>query len=84
MRSPYVQAQIQAKTTGTALKQINIGELRKVRLPHPPIEKQKSVAAALTAVESHAVQAASLFYAKLTALDELKASLLHQAFSGDL
>jgi type I restriction enzyme S subunit len=84
MRSPCVQAQIQAKTTGTALKQINIGELRRVRLRHPPVQEQTSLAVSLSAVESHTLQAASLCAAKLTALDELKASLLHQAFTGQL
>ncbi len=84
MRSPHVQAQIQEKTTGTALKQINIGELRKVRLPHPPRARQASISDALSMAETHANQVASLYGAKLTALDELKASLLHQAFTGQL
>lgn len=37
MCSGFVQSQIQEKTYGTALQQINIGDLRKLKLPIPPL-----------------------------------------------
>ncbi len=45
MCSGFVQTQIKEKTYGTALQQINIGDLRKLKLAIPPLAEQ----AALTA-----------------------------------
>ena len=84
MRSAGVQSQIREKTYGAALMQINIGDLRKLSLRIPPLEKQKELAARLDALYAEASHLQSLYTRKLAALDELKQSLLHQAFSGNL
>ena len=84
LRSDPVQAQIRAKTYGTALMQINIGDLRQLSLSFPPIGRQASVVEQLDAIQDAAVQLAAVYVRKLTALAELKKSLLHQAFSGQL
>jgi type I restriction enzyme, S subunit len=84
LRSEPFQAQIRAKTYGTALMQINIGDLRKTELTFPPIDQQAALVKRLDAVQESADQLASIYERKLAALDELKKSLLHQAFSGAL
>lgn len=84
LRSEPVQAQIRAKTYGTALMQINIGDLRKIVIAFPPLEKQAALVGQLDAIQEAADQLADVYARKLAALDELKHSLLHQAFTGGL
>ena len=84
MTSEMVQSQIRAKTYGTALMQINIGDLRKMFVAIPPLEMQEVMAAELDRMRSETQRLESLYRQKLAALDALKKSLLHQAFSGQL
>ncbi|WP_374377257.1 restriction endonuclease subunit S [Dongia sp.] len=84
LRSEKVQSQIRAKTYGAALMQINIGELRQVVVPVPPKSEQKSLVAALDQIQKETERLASIYQQKLTELDALKSSLLHQAFTGAL
>ncbi|CAG0948797.1 hypothetical protein GEOBC_00053 [Geobacteraceae bacterium] len=84
MISEAVQSQIRAKTYGAALMQINIGDLRKVVVSFPSLPEQKNVAAKLDELSAETQRLESLYQRKLAALDELKKSLLHQAFSGAL
>jgi type I restriction enzyme, S subunit len=54
-----------------------------VALP-PKLEEQKRIAAKFEALCEETQRLASVYERKLTALDALKKSLLHQAFSGEL
>ena len=84
MTSEAVQSQIRAKTYGAALMQINIGDLRKIAVSFPPLMEQEKMTAKLEELDSETQRLESLYQQKLSALDELKKSLLHQAFSGAL
>lgn len=84
LRSEPVQAQIRAKTYGAALMQINIGDLRKIVVLFPPLDRQAAVVEQLDAIQDAADQLIDVYARKLAALDELRKSLLHQAFSGAL
>ncbi len=84
LRSHPVQDQIRAKTYGTALMQINIGDLRQIVLSFPPLDRQPQVLEQLDKVHEYANQLATNYERKLAALEELKKSLLHQAFTGQL
>jgi type I restriction enzyme S subunit len=64
--------------------QINIGDLRKIVVAMPPPEKQVVMAAELDKLRSETQRLEFLYRQKLAALDELRKSLLHQAFSGQL
>ena len=48
------------------------------------IPKQRAIVSTLTDLEAETDRLASIYQQKLAALDELKKSLLHQAFSGEL
>lgn len=84
MRSEPVQMQIQAKTYGTALMQINIRDLRQLTLPVPPKHEQVMAVKHFNELKAAADQLVETYQRKLIALDEFKKSLLHQAFSGQL
>ena len=79
-----VQSQIREKTYGTALMQINIRDLRLISLSIPPLKEQKTIAAKLDSLHEETQHLARLYEQKLVALEALKKSLLHQAFTGEL
>ncbi len=79
-----VQNQIREKTYGTALMQINIRDLRVISLSIPPLKEQKAIAANLDELQEETQRLARLYEQKLAALESLKKSLLHQAFTGAL
>ena len=50
----------------------------------PTISKQRAIAATLWELEKESQNLTHIYERKLAALEELKTSLLHQAFNGDL
>ncbi len=50
----------------------------------PPLERQKAVVEAIDALHTETQRLESIYKQKLAALNELKKSLLHEAFSGEL
>jgi len=78
------KARIQALGKGSAQANINMGTFENERFPFPSVAEQKQIVAKLDALSEETQRLASLYQRKLAALDELKKSLLHQAFSGML
>ncbi|MEO7917648.1 MAG: hypothetical protein ABIR16_08400, partial [Dokdonella sp.] len=58
--------------------------LAKFRVPVPPTEEVERLIASFDALKTETERLESIYTRKLNALDELKQSLLHQAFSGQL
>jgi len=50
----------------------------------PPLDEQRIIVEKITELESATQRLADVYEQKLTALEALKKSLLHQAFSGEL
>jgi len=69
---------------GTNIKSLNQGTLSALVVPLPPAREQTRIANQLEAIEEETQRLESIYQRKLAALDELKESLLHQAFSGEL
>ena len=63
---------------------IDSNELQKVMIPFPPLEQQRRIVAAIDALTEETQRLSRLYERKLTALEALKKSLLHQAFAGEL
>jgi hypothetical protein len=82
--SPQAYRQADAGATGTAQRTVSLKLLRGFRVPYVLVERQREVAAQLSAVEAETRRLASIYQRKIDALDELKKSLLHEAFSGNL
>jgi len=64
--------------------QINIRDLRLVLLQIPPLNQQPGIALKFDQLYSETQRLTRLYERKLAALEELKKSLLHQAFNGEL
>lgn len=58
--------------------------LKELNLAYPDLTKQKTIVTQLDVLAAETTRLASLYEAKLAALEELKKSLLHQAFAGEL
>lgn len=84
LMSPQVAAQAIAGATGTAQKTVSLKVLRGFKVPCLPLEMQKAATSLLNDLATETQRLESLYQRKLAALDELKQSLLHQAFSGQL
>jgi type I restriction enzyme, S subunit len=70
--------------TGTANPALNRNLLHPIPIGWPPLPTQAAAVATLDELEVETQRLESLYQRKLTALDELKKSLLHRAFSGEL
>ncbi len=83
--SQPVQQRIQAKGTGATVKGIKASLLKTIEIAFPKsLDIQKELVAKLDALTEETQRLESIYQRKLTALDALKKSLLHQAFSGHL
>ena len=83
--SQPVQQRIHAKGTGATVKGIKASLLRTIEISFPmALAEQRKIVAKLDDLGEETQTLESLYQRKLAALDELKKSLLHQAFSGEL
>lgn len=69
---------------GSAHPHINLGDIKSYSIPRPSCDEQKQIARQFDALAAETKRLASIYERKLAALLELKKSLLHQAFRGEL
>ncbi|HOA14673.1 MAG TPA: restriction endonuclease subunit S [Myxococcota bacterium] len=84
LQSPSGKKSLHARQSGSVQQVINLGELRVVRVPVPSIDTQNKIVVDIGSSENETRRLESIYQAKIATLDELKKSLLHQAFNGDL
>lgn len=82
--SPDFTSYANAGSARAGMPKVNRDHLFAYRCYFPPVEKQAELAASLDALQEESRRLEALYQRKLEALDELKQSLLHQAFSGQL
>lgn len=83
--SQPVQQRIHANGTGATVNGIKASLLKTIEICFPKSkDEQQSIVAKLDALLAETQRLESLYQQKLATLDELKKSLLHQAFSGEL
>jgi type I restriction enzyme S subunit len=79
-----LSAAVSKQKLGNTMPYIKMGMLTDFVVPVPPPEEQEIVAKSLSAIADETQRLTSLYERKLAALEELKKSLLHQAFNGEL
>ena len=84
MLSPQVFAQADAAATGAAQRTVSLKALRSFAVPSMPLTQQEKMTVKLDALADETQRLESIYQQKLAALNELKKSLLHEAFSGQL
>ena len=80
-----VRDEIHSSASGVKVRHTSPSKIGNVRVSFPvSIDVQRNIVSSLCSLSEKAQQLASLYEHKLAALEELKASLLHQAFNGEL
>lgn len=82
--SPQVFKQANDRATGAAQKTVSLKVLRSLKVPRASLAKQRSAIAMLDVLAFETQRLESVYQQKLAALNDLKGSLLHQAFAGAL
>ena len=72
------------KATGATTKGIKASLLKKIPISIPPISEQKDIIKKLDTLKSKTQNLETIYKKKLTALSELKQSILQKAFTGEL
>ena len=76
------KVRIQALGQGSAQANINMGTFENERFPFPAVAEQRNIVAKLDDLSEETQRLETIYQRKLAALDDLKKSLLHQAFTG--
>jgi len=83
----YLHSQIrhiESIARGVAQKGLYLSQIREYELPLPPISRQMEIGRQLNALSAETKRLESIHKEKLDALEALKKSMLHQAFTGAL
>ncbi len=84
LSSNFVQSQFSRLASGSVVKNISGDLVKMVNLPIPPIEQQVVIVDKLLGLSKETQRLEALYQRKIACLDELKKSLLQQAFAGEL
>jgi type I restriction enzyme S subunit len=82
---PDMREKLLAHSRGATVQHVNMKDIRALNVGAiPPVENQKFIVSKLNTIIEETQRLETLYQRKLTALDELKKALLHQAFNGEL
>jgi len=84
LQSGFLQKQIHALASGSTVQHMRVPDSKNLQLPLPSRERQRKTVARLEALRDETERLKEIILQKLAALDELKKSLLHRAFNGNL
>ena len=84
LNSPVFKQVLHDNEVNNARANLSLGFFSQLPVPMPPIPKQKEIVAKLDAFREETQRLARLYERKHAALEALKKSLLHQAFTGAL
>lgn len=82
--SKLVFSQFDRLAAGSTVRNLNIELASRVTIPVPSLEEQRKIAIGFERLLVEVDHLQATYTQKLTALNELKQSILHQAFSGQL
>jgi type I restriction enzyme S subunit len=85
INSPVAKSQFNSRLKGAGVPNLHLQEIREVIVSFPTsLEEQNTIVFKLDELSAETQRLETLYQRKLTALDELKKALLHQAFNGEL
>jgi type I restriction enzyme S subunit len=84
MRSRATRERLAGDGGGASISNINQAKLSELPVSYPPLCLQEKIVSRLDVLSEEAQRLARLYERKLAALEELKKSLLHRAFNGEL
>jgi type I restriction enzyme, S subunit len=85
LNAPFAREQARNRTRGMANKNLVIADIKRIEVHYPKsLDEQRGIVTKLEELSAKTQRLESIYQQKLAALDELKKSLLHQAFTGQL
>jgi type I restriction enzyme S subunit len=84
LNSQRAKSFVQSSSKGGAQEFIGLTELRRFPIVYAPLNQQNGIVSRLDELYTESKRIESVYDKKLASLEELKKSLLHQAFSGAL
>lgn len=84
LKSSAIRRQMIDGGNGANIKSLNQGTLSRLEIPFPSISEQAKMVESIEAFQHESQRLEGIYQQKLIALDNLKKSLLHQAFTGEL
>jgi type I restriction enzyme S subunit len=84
LRAPTTQERMRKASKGVAVRGINIGDVRALQLPVPPLAEQKEIVRRVEALFALADKVQARLESAQSQVDKLAPSLLARAFSGEL
>jgi type I restriction enzyme S subunit len=84
LHHPVAQDFLVKHAKGSIMAGLNMGLIKELPVLLPPIKRQKELVLAFDSLKEETQRLADIYERKLAALDALKKSLLHQAFTGEL
>jgi type I restriction enzyme S subunit len=73
-----------AQSVGTGTKFLKLEMIKGLEISLPSLDEQRCIVSMMDTIWEETERLASLYERKIAALDDLKKSLLHQAFAGQL
>ncbi len=85
INSPFAKKQFNKRLKGSGVPNLHLEEIREVVIPFPKShEEQRQIVQKLDELSNQTKKLEAIYQKKLVALEELKKSILNQAFSGQL
>ncbi len=82
--SDLIYKQFDSLAAGSTVRNLNIGLVKKVQIPLPPLPTQQTIVAKLDELSAETKRLEAIYQKKLADLEELKKSILQKAFNGEL
>lgn len=85
INSPFAKKQFNKRLKGSGVPNLHLEEIREVVIPFPKLlDEQRRIVEELDLLANDTKRLEKIYQQKLVALNELKKSILHQAFTGQL
>lgn len=84
LNSPYAKKQLDKMVAGTTQPTISLKSIKEIRIPLPTLIIQQTIVTKLDALSEQTKKLEAIYHQKLADLEELKKSILHKAFNGEL
>ena len=82
--STYGKKLVLGNIVGAAQKHFNVTAAKNVLIPVPPLAEQRAIVGRLEALSAETGRLEEIYWQKIESLEELKKSVLSEAFSGEL
>jgi type I restriction enzyme S subunit len=80
----FVRGELMKQAERSLIPSMSVKHLAELRIPVPPIEEQEIIVSKINNLYSETQRLEAIYRQKLTALNELKQSILQKAFTGEL